>query len=252
MRIMLGDIQKLPFGRGQRSHSCCHISIVGYNFWRRTLASAVRNCQLMPFWAAWRASVQAVTCAWAAFCVAICGDRACRVRTLSSGSALWSQRPCRGVNTRWTRGARRRASAGGNARKKRGVRVGVQMVADPGQALGVAVARMIREGLDLVRPVHGRAPRGSVGRAPRAQRFHEHPDRAGTVPHVFIVVGGRMSRTRRLRRPLVAPQRFGLFVHADHRIARIIGPAIEVQHPFHRHHERFVWHGRIAARHTIT
>ena len=37
--------------------------------------------------------------------------------------------------------------------------MGVQMVADPDQALGLAGARMIREGLDLVRPVHGRAPR---------------------------------------------------------------------------------------------
>ena len=48
---------------------------------------------------------------------ALRGAKACRVRTLSSGSALWSQRPCRGVNTRCTCGARRCASAGGNARK---------------------------------------------------------------------------------------------------------------------------------------
>ena len=99
------------------------------------------------------------------------------------------------------------ARLGGRKRpEKRGVRVGVQIVTDQDQALGVAVARMIREGLDLVRPVHGRAPRGGVGHAPLAQRFHEHPDRAGAVPHVFIVVGGGLSRTRRLRRPLVAPQ----------------------------------------------
>ena len=36
------------------------------------------------------------------------GDRVCRVRTLRSGSALWSQRPCLRVNA-W-----RRASSGGN------------------------------------------------------------------------------------------------------------------------------------------
>ena len=46
------------------------------------------------------------------------GDRAWRVRTRNSGSALWSQLPCRGVNTRCTRRARRRASARGNARSK--------------------------------------------------------------------------------------------------------------------------------------
>ena len=52
--------------------------------------------------------------------------------------------------------------------------MGVQRVADLAQALGLAVARMIRDHLDLVRPVHGRAP--------RAQRFHEHPDGAGAAP----------------------------------------------------------------------
>ena len=33
--------------------------------------------------------------------------------------------------------------------------MGVQIVADPDQALGLAVARMIRNGLYLTRPVHG-------------------------------------------------------------------------------------------------
>ena len=60
--------------------------------------------------------------------------------------------------------------------------MGVQIVADPDQMLGMAVARMIRKGLDRVRPVHGRAP--------RAQRFHEHPDHAGAAPYVCVVIGG--------------------------------------------------------------
>ena len=47
----------------------------------------------MPVWAAWRA------CA-----------HACRVRTLSSGSALWNPLPCRDVNTNRTRWAKGRAS----------------------------------------------------------------------------------------------------------------------------------------------
>ena len=133
--------------------------------------------------------------------------------------------------------------------EKRAVSVSVQVVADQDQALGLAVARMIREGLDRVRPVHGRAPRGGVDRAPRAQRFHEHPDRAGAVPHVCVVVGGGAPRTRRLRRPLVGPQPFGLFVPADHRIARIVEPKVEVQHRLHRSHERYVLQGRIATPH---
>ncbi len=44
------------------------------------------------------------------------GDKACRVRTRSSGSALLSQQPCRGVPARRLRCARRRAASGGAAR----------------------------------------------------------------------------------------------------------------------------------------
>ena len=54
---------------------------------------------------------------------------------------------------------------------------------------------MLRNGLDLGRPVYARAPGGSVGRAPRAQRFHAQTDGAGTVPHVFVSsVAGRPGR----------------------------------------------------------
>ena len=102
---------------------------------------------------------------------------------------------------------------------KRGVGMGVQVVADPDQALGLAVARIIREGLYLARPSTS-VRRSVAGRAPRAQRFHEHPNDAGAASHVCVVVGSGTTRARRLRRSLVAPQRFGLFVHADHWIAR--------------------------------
>ncbi len=120
--------------------------------------------------------------------------------------------------------------------------MGVQVVADPDQALGLAVARMIRQGLDLVRPVHVRAL--------RAQRLHEHPDRAGAAPHVFIVVGGEMAWARRLRRLLVGPQEFGVFVPADHRTARIVEPAVAVPHRFPPDHEaRLRRHRRIAPLH---
>ena len=81
-----------------------HVYIVGYRCLRRTRASAVWNGQWVPFGAALRFSAHAVTAA----CVALRGDRVCRVRTLRSGPALWSQRPCRGVNA-W-----HRASSGGN------------------------------------------------------------------------------------------------------------------------------------------
>ena len=49
--------------------------------------------------------------------------------------------------------------------------MGVQIVADPDLALGLTVARMIREGLYLARPVHVRALGGGAGPAvPRTSR----------------------------------------------------------------------------------
>ena len=103
--LKVGRVCYLP--KDQQNLALCHIYVVGYRRLRRMRASAVRNGQLMPVWALLRACAHAAPCA---------GTRACRVLTLNSGSALWSQLPCRGVNARGTRRARRRASAGGNAR----------------------------------------------------------------------------------------------------------------------------------------
>ena len=47
---------------------------------------------------------------------------------------------------------------------KGGVGVGVQMATDPDQALGLAGARMIREGLHRARPVYARRRVSAVGR----------------------------------------------------------------------------------------
>ena len=74
--------------------------------------------------------------------------------------------------------------------------MGVQMVADQDQALGRAIARMIRDSLHRARSMHGRASSGGVGGTPLAA----DPKGAGAAPHVFVVVGGGMSRARRLRR----------------------------------------------------
>lgn len=85
-------------------------------------------------------------------------------RVLSSDSVMLSQLPCRGVNTSRTRGAKRCASAGGKF--ERGVGMGVQIVADPRQVLGLAVARMIRDGLRCASP----APSSLLGRGALAWR----------------------------------------------------------------------------------
>ena len=126
----------------------------------------------MPFWAAWRASAQAEACAGTG---PGASGRSFRFGPVEPAAVPGRKRPLYAPGPAVRLGGRKRP-------EKRGVGMGVQMVADPDQALGLAVARMIREGLDLVRPVHGRAP--------RAQRFHEQPDGAGDVPPVCVVVGG--------------------------------------------------------------
>ena len=103
---------------------------------------------------------------------------------------------------------------------ERGVGMDVPMVADQDQALGLAVARMIRR-----RPAPG-APSpcpcagDGVGRTPLTQRIHEQPEGAGAVPHVFV---GRIARSRRCGVRLSAHSGLGCSFHADHRIARIVG-----------------------------
>ena len=69
--------------------------------------------------------------------------------------------------------------------EERGVGMGVQVVADPDQALGLAAARVVGQGSHLMRPVHSRVPGGGGLCATGPE-----PDGAGAVPHVFIVVGG--------------------------------------------------------------
>ena len=109
--------------------------------------------------------------------------------------------------------------------------MGVQVVADPGQAFGLTVARG-RGG--AAKACTGRAqsavaPGGGVGRAPLAQRCHEEPEGAGAAPHVCIVAGGGLARPRGARRPRCGQPLFGPFVSAEHGIARIVRLAVEIR-----------------------
>ena len=139
------------------------VSIVGYRRLRRTRASAVRNGQWMPFGAALRASAHAGTCAGTE---PAASERSTPVRPCGANGRAEAETPTVRAGPGGALGGRKRPV-------KRGVGMSVQRVADPDQALGLAVARRIREGLPLMRPVHARAPGGSVGRAPLAQRLRE-------------------------------------------------------------------------------
>ena len=169
---------------------------------------------------------------------ALNGGGACRVRTINSGSALLSQLPCRGVNARCTRRVKRRAASAetpGRTRRRyecsdgrrpgSGARPGSRADDPRGLAPGAPSPRPC-----ATSPAAPRTARGCRCRAARMRR----------------VVGGGTARARRLRRPLVGPQQFGLLVPADHRIAHIVRLAVKVQHRFHRNPEVRLRHRRIA------
>ena len=175
---------RLPWGipaNNQHGPVLHYVSIVGYNFLRRTRASAVRNCQSMPVWAAWRASAHATLCAGAG---PGASGRSVPVRP-------WGAR-CRAGRIPQTYARRQAARCGGRERVvERGDRMGVQVVADPGQAFGLTVARGEPPG-PAPGALRGRAgrrrwpcapgpavPRRARGCRRRAARMHSRRRRAG-------------------------------------------------------------------------
>ena len=110
---------------------------------------AVRNCQWMPFWAALRASTHAVTYA---------GTEPGASERSIPVSALWSQLPHAGRKHHLYAPGQAMHLGGRKRPVQRCVGMGVQIAADQDPALSLAVARMIRNGLHLVYPVHARVP----------------------------------------------------------------------------------------------
>ena len=150
-------------------------------------ASAVVNCQ-----STWRWSVLVACCQAASSVLRVSRSvmrrsRHWRVRADSSISAMLSQEPCLGVwwiSSRW---ARANAVGGFERLVERADAVGVEVVHDQHDGLGVGVV-VGEQALDLAGPVDPGPVGLGVDAAPAAQGFDPDEDRAGAVADVLAVL----------------------------------------------------------------
>lgn len=125
---------------------------------------------------------------------------------------------------------------------QRGRAVRVEVVHHQRDALGLRVLRGNR--LDEVRPVDLGPALGDLGHAPSGQWFASHEDVAYAQAPVLVVLalGPPWRRPDRLAR--LAYQLARRLVHADHRMRRVVGPPVHVEHPLHGRHELRAGFGR--------
>ncbi len=92
---------------------------------------------------------------------------------------------------------------------------------------------LVRQLLDEFRPVLFCFVLRYLYRSSALQRFVRHEYIDHTMPYVLIVHPGFLSRSHRNGKLARRNQLFRGLVHADHRVFFIVGPFVNVQHPFH-------------------
>lgn len=93
----------------------CYLLIDGYSLFSLILASLFVNCQLMVEFLLFRCSCQSATSFFISSMVEICLFKHCLFKTCNSISAILSQLPCFGVNTKSNLSHILLASSGSNA-----------------------------------------------------------------------------------------------------------------------------------------
>ena len=93
----------------------CYLLIDGYSLFSLILASLFVNCQLMVEFLLFRCSCQSATSFFISSKVEICLFKHCLFKTCNSISAILSQLPCFGVNTKSNLSHILLASSGSNA-----------------------------------------------------------------------------------------------------------------------------------------
>ena len=146
-------------------------------------------------------------------------SRHCRASTLSSISAMFSQLPCLGVWWISSLSASRLASAGREGLVERGRRVGVELVHDQHDPLGVGVVD-VDQLLDAVRPVEPGALVADAHLPPAAQRLADQEEVDHPAPHVLRVVARRAGPGAAGSGADLGQQLAAGLVQADHRARR--------------------------------
>ena len=155
-----------------------------------------------------------------------------RVRAESSISAMLSQEPWRGVWWISSRCASANACGGFERLVERADAVGVEVVHDQHDGLGVGVV-VGEQVVDLTGPVDLGSVGLGVDAAPAAQGFDPDEDRAGAVADVLAVFFAVLTGLGGDRVADLPEQLVGLLVHAHHRSAGIVGSGVDGQDVFH-------------------
>ena len=102
----------------------------------------------------------------------------------------------------------------------------------------------VEHGLDKLGPVLAGAALGHLDVAATGQRLNLDKERGHPVAHIFVVEDLAVTGGDRNRRPYLTDELLARFVHANHREARVVRQAINLQYILHRGDERRVAVGR--------
>ncbi len=141
----------------------------------------------------------------------------------------------------------RLASAGGEGRVERGRGMGVELVHNQDDPLGVGVVH-VDQAPDAARPVKPRRPVARRHVPPAAQGLGHQEDVGDAAPDVFGVLAGGPSRPRRQGRPGFAQQLTARLVEADDGVRWVEGAGVDRQDIFHGPDERGIGRGSQAPR----
>lgn len=132
----------------------------------------------------------------------------------------------------------------GSLRRKRfvqrGVGVGIQIVHHQGDALGRWEEILFDPLSDAFGPLRGRRVVGDVHSAPVFERRLKQQQIGHAVALILDVVTLGLSRPRRDRVADFLDALHAGFIHADHRMGRIMRSLVHLTHRFHLTHERGV------------
>ena len=86
---------------------------------------------------------------------------------------------------------------------------------------------LIQQPLDLLCPIFAGAVFLSVRITSSIERFREHKDAGGSIPDVLVVLVFDPTVFRFEAFPGICKQLNWLFVHADHRVALVVGTGVD-------------------------
>lgn len=123
---------------------------------------------------------------------------------------------------------------------KRGDFVGVEVVGDQNNHLGIGID-VVGYKADKVGKVNGGAPLSDLSGAASGQRFHRSEDVGRALALVLVILAGRLGGLGRQGAVRCGMKLFAGLVHAHNRAFGVVGPSVDFQHVFHFGYEVGAW-----------